>query len=144
VTRGTATGTFARRVVPSRTTTYRVVFLGSDRGGASAPATLSGRTVVSTAIPQRLDVARRTVSVRALHKGTLLVTLSPRRAGARVYLQKRVGTTWRAVTSGLTNSRGQLAITVPRPTTAVVYRWVTLYDGRGLPATSSTVTVRRG
>ena len=144
VVRGTASGAFTRRVVPSTTTTYRVVFLGSDRGGASAPATLSGRTVVSTAIPQRLDVASRTVSVRALHRGTLLVTLSPRRAGARVYLQRRVGTTCRAVTSGRTNSRGQLAISVPRPTTAVVYRWVTLYDGRGLPATSAAVTVRRG
>jgi len=144
VTRGTAAGTFARRVVPSSTTTYRVLFLGSDRGGSSAPATLSGRTVVSTALPQQLVAASRTVAVRAGRVGTLLVTLSPRRAGARVYLQRLVGTSWRGVTSGLTNARGQLAVAVPRPAAPTGYRWVTVYDGRHLPATSSTVVVRRG
>jgi hypothetical protein len=144
VTRGTATGTFARRVVPTKPTVYRVLFLGSDRGGTAAPATLGGRIGVRVALPQRLLVPVRTVTVRAGHRGTLLVTVSPLRIGVLVYLQRQSGSVWRNVTSARTSSRGAVSLTVARPSAPTVYRWVAVYDGRYLAATSSTVTVRRG
>jgi hypothetical protein len=144
VTRGTAAGTFARLVVPTKPTVYRVLFLGSDRGGSAVPATIGARIGVRTALAQKLVVASRTISVRAGHRGALVVTLSPKRAGVLVYLQRQAGSSWRNVTSTRTTSRGTVALTVARPSTPTVYRWVAVYDGHYLAATSSTVTVRRG
>ena len=144
VTRGTASGTFARIVVPTKPTVYRVLFLGSDRGGAAAPATLGSRVGVRVALPQRLLVAARSVTARAGHRGALVVTVSPLRSGVLVYLQRRSGSVWRNVTSARTSSRGTVSLTVARPSTPTVYRWVAVYDGRYLAATSASVTIRRG
>ncbi len=139
--RGTATGAYARRVVPAGTTVYRTYFLGSDRGGASSPAGLGRGARVSTGVRQALAVATTGVRVPLRTTGVLAVTLLPRRS-AVVRLQRWTGRTWVAVATVRTRSTGTTALRVARPASVAAYRWTVAYDGVGLTAVSRIVTVR--
>lgn len=141
ITRGTAAGAYARRVVPTGTTVYRTYFLGSDRGGAASPAGLGRGAKVSTGVRQALAVATTSVRVPARSTGVLAVTLLPRRS-ATVSLQRWTGRAWVTVVRVRTRSTGATAVRVARPASVTAYRWATAYDGVGLPAVSRTVTVR--
>jgi hypothetical protein len=142
ITRGTSTGTYAKRVVPAGTSVYRTYFLGSDRGGAQSARGLGPGAKVWTGVKQALAVPTISVYVHAGSTGVLSVTLVPRRA-ATVRLQRWTGTAWTTVATLRTRSTGGAAARVPRPVAATAYRWTTAYDGVGLPAVSRIITVRR-
>lgn len=137
---GNADGAFSKRAVVSRTTVFRVRFLGGDRGIASPSGFGAGARVLAGA-PQTLTVASTSVGVRRGSTGVLAVTLAPRRA-AVVTLWRWSGRAWVTVVAVRTRSTGAVALRVPRPIRATAYRWTTGYDGVGLPTVSRTVTVR--
>lgn len=138
IVHGAATGFWSRRVIASATTVYRTYLLGSDRGGAAAPAGLGRLVKVLVGARQTLVVASTTVRVRAGRSAPLTVTLLPRRA-ATVVLQRWTGRTWVAAATVRTRSTGVVTVKVLRA--ARTYRWVAAYDGVGLPAVSAAVRV---
>jgi len=140
---GSGTGTFSTRIAVTGTARYQVRFLGSDLAIAPAPSLMGTSKLVRAGVKQTLTVATASVTVPAGRTGTLVVALSPKRAGATVVLQRWTGSTWKAVRSVLTRADGKASTSVPRPASTAKYRWVVAYDGIGLRATSATVTVRR-
>lgn len=140
---GTAAGTFATRVNVSGTARYAVWFLGSDRAVGPVPNLVAKDVLLRAGVRQTLTVASTSVTVPSGRSGTLSVALSPQRSGVTLVLRRWNGSAWVAARSVTTRADGKAFTTVSRPATTAKYRWTTAYDGKGLAATSSVVTVRR-
>lgn len=140
---GSSTGAYSTRVPVGSTSLYQLLFLGSDRTVASAVQVMGKPVRVRAGVKQALSVAATSITVPPGRSATLVVRLSPARAGASLVLRRWTGSTWAAVRTVTTRADGKAFATVSRPAMTSKYRWTTAYDGTGLAATSPTVTVRR-
>jgi hypothetical protein len=135
--RTSTTGQAACTVRPSSITDYRWVFNGSgNQTGANGGVT---RTYVRTKVSARANHT----SVRRGTTVKFTGSVAPRKAGARVYLQRYSSKKWRNVTSAKLSSKSAYSISVRQNSKGTQrYRIVTLWDTTNANAWSPTVTVR--
>jgi hypothetical protein len=135
----TAGGHYAVRLTAPGTPAYYSYRAFAPTRGALRAAVSRTFTVVATR-PVRATISRSATTIRPGSSVTLSGTVSPFVRGSSVTIQRRVGTTWRALTTATLNSRGGYSRAI-KPTATTAYRVSVPRRALNAAATSGATTV---